>query len=156
MLRGHVRSAAYEAPLTTRMQRSSAPRRSSSRAEDPELRQHARRHRVGRHATTRRRGVALRSADPDAFSIVDGSTGEVLGMVERSRAYSTVHEGAIYLHLGESFLVRELNLNTLYAVVEPFTGDWYTQAKKDTMTRSSRPARASGGSGWTCTSARSR
>jgi len=48
----------------------------------------------------------------------DGSTGAVLGMVERSRAYSTVHEGAIYLHLGESFLVRELNLNTLYAVVE--------------------------------------
>ena len=46
-----------------------------------------------------------------------------------------MHEGAIYLHLGESFLVRELNLNTMYAVVEPFTGDWYTQAKKETMTQ---------------------
>ena len=63
-------------------------------------------------------------------------------MVERSRAYSTVHEGAIYLHLGESFLVRELNLNTLYAVVEPFTGDWYTQAKKDTMTQIVAPTRS--------------
>jgi DEAD/DEAH box helicase domain-containing protein len=36
--------------------------------------------------------------------------------------------------MGESFLVRELNLNTMYAVVEPFSGNWYTQAKKETMT----------------------
>jgi DEAD/DEAH box helicase domain-containing protein len=45
-----------------------------------------------------------------------------------------VHEGAIYLHLGESFLVRELDLTSLHAVVEPFAGNWYTQAKKETMT----------------------
>jgi len=37
--------------------------------------------------------------------------------------------------------VRELNLNTMYAVVEPFTGDWYTQAKKDTMTGIVEPRR---------------
>ena len=65
----------------------------------------------------------------------------MLGLVERSRAYSTVHEGAIYLHLGESFLVRELNLTTLHAVVEPFNGNWYTQAKKDTMTQIVEPRR---------------
>ena len=65
----------------------------------------------------------------------------MLGVVERSRAYSTVHEGAVYLHLGESFLVRELNLNTMYAVVEPFSGNWYTQAKKETMTQIVEPRR---------------
>ncbi len=58
----------------------------------------------------------------------------MLGLVERARAYSTVHEGAVYLHLGESFLVRELDLTALVAVVEPFSGDWYTQVKKETMT----------------------
>jgi DEAD/DEAH box helicase domain-containing protein len=78
--------------------------------------------------------VPLRSADSDSISIVDESTGAVLGLVERSRAYSTVHEGAVYLHLGESFLVRELDLTALVAVVEPFNGNWYTQAKKETMT----------------------
>ena len=31
------------------------------------------------------------------------------GVVERERAYSTVHEGAIYLHLGEQYLVTELD-----------------------------------------------
>ena len=64
--------------------------------------------------------VSLRSTDPDAFTIVDATTGSVLGLVERSRAYTTVHEGAVYLHRGESFLVRELDLTTLHAVVEPF------------------------------------
>ena len=65
----------------------------------------------------------------------------MLGLVERSRAYSTVHEGAVYLHLGESYLVRELDLTTLHAVVEPFTGNWYTQAKKETMTSIVEPRR---------------
>ncbi len=55
-------------------------------------------------------------------------------MVERERAYSTVHEGAIYLHLGEQFLVTKLDHGGRVALVEPFRGDWYTQAKKETMT----------------------
>jgi DEAD/DEAH box helicase domain-containing protein len=58
----------------------------------------------------------------------------VLGIVERERAYSTVHEGAVYLHMGEQWLVRELDHAARHAVVEPFSGDWYTQAKKETST----------------------
>ncbi|HWF73466.1 MAG TPA: DEAD/DEAH box helicase, partial [Solirubrobacteraceae bacterium] len=51
--------------------------------------------------------VALRSASPDSFILLDGGSGEVLGTIEAGRAYSTVHEGAVYLHLGRSYLVRE-------------------------------------------------
>ena len=54
--------------------------------------------------------MPLRSTDTNAFSIVDLTTGTLLGLAEESRAYSTVHEGAIYLHLGERYLVRELDL----------------------------------------------
>jgi DEAD/DEAH box helicase domain-containing protein len=72
---------------------------------------------------------------------VDSGTGAVLGLVERSRAYSTVHPGAIYLHLGESYLVQELDEVTLRAVVAPFSGDWYTQVKKETDTSIGRPLR---------------
>ncbi len=85
--------------------------------------------------------VPLRSTDADSVSIVDESTGAVLGLVERGRAYSTVHEGAVYLHLGESFLVRELDLTALVAVVEPFDGNWYTQVKKETSTNIVEPKR---------------
>ena len=54
--------------------------------------------------------VALRSASADSFLLIDASSGEVLGMVEAARAYATIHEGAVYLHLGRSYVVRELDL----------------------------------------------
>jgi len=133
VLRGHVRSAAYEAPLTDEDADLLGPEALALASDDPELR-HTPAGIVwgGREHPAAR--VPLRSTDADSFSIVDASTGAVLGLVERARAYSTVHEGAVYLHLGESFLVRELDLTALVAIVEPFRGDWYTQVKKETMT----------------------
>src|SRR5712691_8334782 len=76
----------------------------------------------------------LRSTTPDTFAVVEAQSGTVLGIVEREHAYSTVHEGAVYLHLGESYLVRELDLQSRTALVTPYQGDYYTQAKKDTNT----------------------
>jgi len=78
--------------------------------------------------------VSLRSASPDSFAIVDVASGELLGSTEAARAHSTVHEGAIYLHLGRSYEVRELDLQRRRALVAPFDGDWYTQPKRVTDT----------------------
>ena len=78
--------------------------------------------------------VSLRSASPDNFAIVDVASGELLGSTEAARAHSTVHEGAIYLHLGRSYEVRELDLQRRRALVAPFDGDWYTQPKRVTDT----------------------
>jgi DEAD/DEAH box helicase domain-containing protein len=78
--------------------------------------------------------VALRSASPDSFVLVDGSSGELLGTIEAVRAYSTVHPGAVYLHLGRSYLVHDLDLHARRAVLEPFDGDFFTQAKRESMT----------------------
>lgn len=78
--------------------------------------------------------VSLRSASPDSFAVVDVANGEVLGSVEAARAFSTTHPGAVYLHLGRQYVVRELDLDTRRALVEPFDGDWYTQPKRETLT----------------------
>jgi DEAD/DEAH box helicase domain-containing protein len=78
--------------------------------------------------------VSLRSASPDSFAIVDVSSGELLGQTEASRAHSTVHDGAIYLHQGRSYEVRDLDLSHRRALVAPFDGDWYTQPKRETTT----------------------
>jgi DEAD/DEAH box helicase domain-containing protein len=78
--------------------------------------------------------VSLRSASPDTFAIVDVSSGELLGQTEAVRAHSTVHDGAIYLHQGRSYEVRDLDLRHRRALVAPFDGDWYTQPKRETMT----------------------
>jgi DEAD/DEAH box helicase domain-containing protein len=78
--------------------------------------------------------VALRSASADSFVLIDAASGEVLGTIEATRAYSTVHEGAVYLHMGRSYHVLELDLGSRRAMLEPFDGDYFTQAKRESMT----------------------
>ncbi|HEV3046277.1 MAG TPA: DEAD/DEAH box helicase [Solirubrobacteraceae bacterium] len=78
--------------------------------------------------------VSLRSASPESFAIVDVSSGELLGTTEAARAHTTVHDGAIYMHQGRSYEVRELDLERRRALVSPFDGDWYTQPKSQTDT----------------------
>jgi DEAD/DEAH box helicase domain-containing protein len=78
--------------------------------------------------------VSLRSASPESFAIVEVSSGELLGSTEAARAHSTVHEGAVYMHQGRSYEVRELDLERRRALVAPFDGDWYTQPKRETDT----------------------
>ncbi len=76
--------------------------------------------------------ISLRSASADGVAVIDRDSGELLGAVEAERAFSTVHPGAIYLHLGRSYEVAELDVDLRRAIVEPFDGDWYTQPKKET------------------------
>ncbi|HZU61207.1 MAG TPA: DEAD/DEAH box helicase, partial [Solirubrobacteraceae bacterium] len=56
--------------------------------------------------------VALRSASADSFLLIEAQSGEVLGSVEMERAYATVHEGAVYLHMGRSYEVLALDLGS--------------------------------------------
>jgi DEAD/DEAH box helicase domain-containing protein len=78
--------------------------------------------------------VSLRSASGDSFAVVDVESGEVLGTVEAARAFSTAHKGAVYLHLGRSYVVRGLDLDGRAAFVEAFAGDYYTQPKRESAT----------------------
>jgi DEAD/DEAH box helicase domain-containing protein len=87
-----------------------------------------------RHGSYPAGDVSLRSASPEQFAIVDVSSGELLGSTEGARAYSTVHDGAVYLHLGRPYEVRELDIERRRALVAPFSGDWYTQPKRATDT----------------------
>jgi DEAD/DEAH box helicase domain-containing protein len=133
VLDGHVLAAAFEAPIDERDVAVLGDRALERAAGLPELeRTKAGWVWNGRDYPAARFG--LRSATPDPFTIVDADTGSVLGLAERERAYSTVHEGAIYLHGGESYRVLALDLEGRTAVVEPFHGDYYTQAKKETTT----------------------
>src|SRR6185503_11775058 len=72
-----------------------------------------------RHAGFPASQISLRSASIDSFTIVDGVAGELLGFVEAERAFSTVHPGAVYLHLGEPYEVQELDLANRRALVLP-------------------------------------
>jgi DEAD/DEAH box helicase domain-containing protein len=141
VLDGHVAAAAFEAPVDDADRPTLGDAALERAPHVPELR-HTRHGWVWAGKDFPAARTTLRSASGDSFTVVDASTGTVLGIVERERAYSTVHEGAVYLHLGEQWLVRELDLVARRAVVEPHTGDWYTQVKKETSTDVVEPLRS--------------
>jgi len=140
VLDGHVAAAAFEAPVDDDDRATLGDAALERAAHIPELR-HTKRGWVWAGKDYPAGRTTLRSASADAVTVIDASTGTVLGIVERERACSTVHEGAVYLHLGEPWLVRDLDFVARRAVVEPFTGDWYTQVKKETSTDVEEPLR---------------
>jgi DEAD/DEAH box helicase domain-containing protein len=140
VLDGHVAAAAFEAPVDDDDRATLGDEALERAAHVPELR-HTPRGWVWAGKDHPAARTPLRSASADAFTVIDASTGALLGLVEQERAYSTVHEGAIYLHLGEPYLVRELDLIARRTVVEPFSGDWYTQVQKETSTDIERSIR---------------
>jgi DEAD/DEAH box helicase domain-containing protein len=132
----HLRAAAYEAPLTVQDAETLGP--TFPEAADRLVTAGLLRKRDGRWQL---RGpdfpagkLSLRSASTDSFAIVDADGGELIGFVEAERAFSTVHPGAIYLHLGEPYEVEDLELDQRRAIVRRAEGHWYTQPKIDTET----------------------
>jgi DEAD/DEAH box helicase domain-containing protein len=140
VLDGHVAAAAFEAPLDDADRATLGDEALERAPHVPDLR-HTPRGWVWAGKESPAARIPLRSSSPDAFVVIDASTGDVIGLAERERAYSTVHEGAVYLHLGRQYLVRELDLQARRAIVEPFAGDWYTQVRKETETAIERPLR---------------
>jgi DEAD/DEAH box helicase domain-containing protein len=136
VLDDHVRAAAFEGPLDDR-DRATLGGVALERAEILAATGELKRTRAGYVWAGRDYPAArasLRSSSTESFAVVDAATGTVLGVVERERAYSTVHEGAIYLHMGDSYRVLAMDETSRTALVEPFSGDYYTQAKKEAMT----------------------
>ena len=86
--------------------------------------------------------VSLRSSSLDSFSIIVEDTGAVLGEVEAERAFVFVHPGAIYMHLGETYQVRHLDIDGRVALVRPTLADYYTQPKKETSVEILEPEMA--------------
>jgi DEAD/DEAH box helicase domain-containing protein len=75
--------------------------------------------------------IGLRTAGNEQFVIVETRGGEIIGTVERERVFRFAHPGAVYLHLGRSYLVKHLDLDGLTVLVDEFGGNYYTQVKTD-------------------------
>src|SRR5262249_22199132 len=92
ILAPHVYAAAYEAPLEEEDSEILGVEALELATGLPEL-EHTAAGWVWKGRDYPAARISLRSGDAEAFTLVDGSTGAVLGLVERERAYSTVHEG---------------------------------------------------------------
>jgi DEAD/DEAH box helicase domain-containing protein len=130
----HLVAAAYELPLDDQDDAIFGPgwrERAERLAAGGELRRAAGRllPRSSEFVATR---IPLRSASADSVAVIERDSGEMLGLVEAERAFTTIHPGAIYLHLGRSYEVEQLDVEGRRAIVSGFDGDWYTRPKKET------------------------
>ncbi|WP_207559244.1 MULTISPECIES: DEAD/DEAH box helicase [unclassified Nocardioides] len=85
--------------------------------------------------TDRRRASDLadiRSTGGAPVQLVEDETGRVIGTVDASSAHGTAHAGAVYVHRGETWLVRSLDLEDRVAVIERSDPDYSTTAREVT------------------------
>jgi len=135
VLAPHLECAAAELPLTEADLELFGP--VARQVVDDLVRRGRLRSRPGGWFWTRRErpSADLRGTGGEPVSVVEGSTGRLLGTVDAAASHSTVHEGALYLHQGASYVVEALDLEASAAFVEPASVDWTTVARDVTDIR---------------------
>jgi len=130
---GHLEAAAYERPITPKDQEYFGVQ--GLLAAERLVEAGRLRRRNGGLVWTRPHSpaaeIGLRTASNEQFVIVESRGGEIIGHVERERVFRFVHPGAVYLHLGKSYLVQRLDLEGRTVLVDDFDGAYYTQVKTD-------------------------
>jgi DEAD/DEAH box helicase domain-containing protein len=71
----------------------------------------------------------LRGAGDAPVRVVEEATGRLVGTVDEPSAQLLVHDGAVYLHQGDSYLVSRLDLAERVALVEPGDPGYTTTAR---------------------------
>lgn len=81
---------------------------------------------MGRNYPSRQ--VNIRSVGRKPISLIEATTGRKLEVMDASLAVSRVHPGAIFIHNGESYKVKELDLAAGVARLALADVDYYTSA----------------------------
>ncbi|MER6911150.1 DEAD/DEAH box helicase [Streptomyces sp. NPDC000594] len=134
VLAPHLCAAAAELPLTEDDLKLFGPA-APGLLPQLEAAQLLRRRPTGWHWTRRERAADLtdiRGGGGRPVQIVEESTGRLLGTVDESAAHTTVHEGAVHLHQGRTYLVRRLDLDDAVALVEDAVPPYSTTARDTT------------------------
>ncbi|GIM90436.1 hypothetical protein Ato02nite_022290 [Paractinoplanes toevensis] len=78
---------------------------------------------------TGRPDVDLRGTGGAPVSVVEESTGRLLGTVDPESSHAMLHTGAVYLHQGVTYVVDDLDLEDAIALVHQEEPDWSTHAR---------------------------
>ena len=79
--------------------------------------------------------VNIRSATRSEYAVVESRSGRVMESVDEASAFSQLHPGAVYLHLGESYVVESLNIEARTAYLTRSDAAYYTDAREVTDIR---------------------
>jgi DEAD/DEAH box helicase domain-containing protein len=132
VLEGHIQCAAFEMPIRVEEDAIYFPKNLKEIAEErmvPDSLGFY--HCSERFRPSPSKLVAIRDTEEDHFAIIDISHGKniVLEELEASRAFFTLYDGGIFLHQGNSYLVKEFNPDMKFAKVELVRVDWTTQQR---------------------------
>jgi DEAD/DEAH box helicase domain-containing protein len=75
------------------------------------------------------RQISLRGEQGRPVRVVEEATGRLVGTMDEPSAHRFVHDGAIYLHQGDTYLVSKLDLADRVALVESRDPGYMTQAR---------------------------
>ena len=75
------------------------------------------------------RDISIRGDLGRPVRVVEEATGRLVGTMDEPSAHRYVHDGAVYLHQGESYVVSKLDLADRVALVEPGDPGYTTQAR---------------------------
>ncbi|WP_405980040.1 DEAD/DEAH box helicase [Streptomyces sp. NBC_00158] len=134
VLAPHLCAAAAELPLTEADLDLFGP---AARGLMPQLEaaKLLRRRATGWHWTRRERASDLtdiRGGGGRPVQIVEASTGRLLGTVDEAASHTAVHDGAVHLHQGRTYLVKHLDLEDSAALVEEANPPFSTTARDTT------------------------
>jgi DEAD/DEAH box helicase domain-containing protein len=127
----HLAAAAAELPLTDADMAAFGPSAPAA-IDDLVAAGLLRRRSTGWFWTRRERASALadlRGTGGPPVHICEAGTGRLIGTVDAAASHSSVHAGAVYLHQGETYVVRTLDLDDSIALVDAETPDWSTSAR---------------------------
>jgi len=79
------------------------------------------------------RGVNIRDMG-EGYQIIYQDTGELIGTIDGMRAFRDCHPGAVYLHRGVQYVVKELKWEQCKILVRDEPVDYYTQANYEEET----------------------
>lgn len=130
ILSKHLRCAAYEWPLDDADSAYFGPSFPNLTGQLLEQQQLARRFR-GFTSTDQypAQDVNIRTTSSETFEILDRSQGcRPIETIDTSTAFEQAHQGAIYLHQGETYVIEDFDLNLRVAYARPVDVDYYTQS----------------------------
>jgi DEAD/DEAH box helicase domain-containing protein len=137
VLAPHLCAAAAELPLTDDDLTLFGPE-AASLLPQLERRGLLRRRASGWFWTRRERAADLtdiRGEGGRPVQVVEAGTGRLLGTVDAGASHTTVHDGAVHLHQGRTYLVRRLDLDESVALVERADPPYSTMARDTTDVR---------------------
>ena len=79
--------------------------------------------------------INIRAVSGENFNLINAENGLLIETLDTGHAFTQAHEGAVYLHQGDTYVVTEFDLDSRISYAQPAQVEYYTQVKELTDLR---------------------